>query len=99
MRHLLLGCKSPFQGTNIRMNHTLNKARDSRASQIVDMISDDPGYDCYKLFSTNKKFEDQPPHGSLEGLHNSYHNDVGGSGHMSQVPVAAFDPVFWMHHA
>lgn len=31
-------------------------------------------------------------------------NIVGGSdykygvGHMSDVPVAAFDPIFWLHH-
>lgn len=51
------------------------------------------------------------PSGSIEGLHGTYHIMVGGwddiaaskkqaagSGHMSSVPVAAFDPVFWMHH-
>ena len=51
------------------------------------------------------------PSGSIEGLHGTYRIVVGGwddvadskrqaasSGHMSSVPVAAFDPVFWMHH-
>ncbi|KAM5523936.1 Tyrosinase 5 [Fusarium oxysporum f. sp. phaseoli] len=47
--------------------------------------------------------------GSIEGLHNDYHVFIGGfqgtrgnikstSGHMSCVPVAAFDPIFWIHH-
>ncbi|KAK7963576.1 tyrosinase precursor (monophenol monooxygenase) [Apiospora saccharicola] len=51
--------------------------------------------------------------GSLEGLHNLYHRLIGGDcpklkdgytyvdrggGHMSKVPVAAFDPIFWSHH-
>ena len=44
--------------------------------------------------------------GSLEGLHNVYHGFIGGfpihgektGGHMTEVPVAAFDPIFWMHH-
>ena len=49
--------------------------------------------------------------GSLEALHGTYHGLVGGDsvpkansgqgtpgGHMSRVPVAAFDPIFWMHH-
>lgn len=42
--------------------------------------------------------------GSLEALHGMYHVFVGGwsrtvrSGHMSQVPCAAFDPIFWGHH-
>ncbi|CEF87237.1 hypothetical protein FGSG_04869 [Fusarium graminearum PH-1] len=41
---------------------------------------------------------------SLEYIHNNVHNIVGGSdfatgvGHMSDVPVAAFDPIFWLHH-
>lgn len=83
------------------MNHTLNKLRENGVSQILNMISNDPGYDDYRIFSTTKVFKTEKPvrSGSLEGLHNSYHNNIGGSGHMSQVPVAAFDPVFWMHHA
>ncbi|KAK3314844.1 common central domain of tyrosinase-domain-containing protein [Apodospora peruviana] len=47
---------------------------------------------------------------SAEGLHNSLHNWLGGEvvrvgdqgkavvGHMHEVPVAAFDPIFWFHH-
>ncbi|KAF5575372.1 tyrosinase precursor [Fusarium pseudocircinatum] len=41
---------------------------------------------------------------SLEYIHNNIHNLTGGSdyatgmGHMSDVPVAAFDPIFWLHH-
>ncbi|KAI0850711.1 common central domain of tyrosinase-domain-containing protein [Daldinia vernicosa] len=41
---------------------------------------------------------------SLEYIHNNVHNLAGGQnfktglGHMSDVPVAAFDPLFWLHH-
>ncbi|RSL54058.1 hypothetical protein CEP51_014774 [Fusarium floridanum] len=41
---------------------------------------------------------------NLEQIHNSAHNFIGGStdragkGHMGSVPVAAFDPIFWLHH-
>ncbi|KAB8269268.1 tyrosinase [Aspergillus minisclerotigenes] len=36
---------------------------------------------------------------SLEMIHNYIHGWTGGShGHMSEVPVAAFDPIFWLHH-
>ncbi|KAB8274760.1 common central domain of tyrosinase-domain-containing protein [Aspergillus minisclerotigenes] len=50
---------------------------------------------------------------NLEAIHNNVHNWVGGfmfsrpgrhdlklwgAGHMSSVPVAAFDPIFWLHH-
>ncbi|KAF2820959.1 hypothetical protein CC86DRAFT_427058 [Ophiobolus disseminans] len=42
--------------------------------------------------------------GSLEGsVHGKYHLLIGGTtilaGHMSDPIVAAFDPVFWFHHA
>lgn len=38
---------------------------------------------------------------SLEAIHNNVHWWVGGTynGHMAQVPVASFDPFFWLHHA
>ncbi|XXH02875.1 hypothetical protein Hte_009263 [Hypoxylon texense] len=39
---------------------------------------------------------------NLEQIHNSVHDLTGsgdtGYGHMSAVAVAAFDPVFWLHH-
>ena len=47
-------------------------------------------------------------HLSLEMVHNNIHEWSGGSqrddagvptqGHMANVPVSSFDPVFWMHH-
>ena len=37
---------------------------------------------------------------TLEDLHGQVHVWVGGDdGHMSQVPLAAYDPIFWAHHA
>lgn len=37
---------------------------------------------------------------SLESLHNVVHVWVGGAGgHMSVIPYASFDPIFWLHHA
>ena len=33
----------------------------------------------------------------LENVHNDVHGWVGGS--MSIIPIAAYDPVFWAHHA
>ncbi|KAK4117115.1 Di-copper centre-containing protein [Canariomyces notabilis] len=39
---------------------------------------------------------------NLEFLHNNIHNWTGGfgtfMGHMTEVPVAGFDPIFFMHH-
>ncbi|KAF8249103.1 Di-copper centre-containing protein [Wilcoxina mikolae CBS 423.85] len=37
---------------------------------------------------------------SIEMIHNNIHGAVGGGqGHMGNVAVAAFDPIFWLHHA
>ncbi|KAJ8091638.1 hypothetical protein PM082_020872 [Marasmius tenuissimus] len=36
---------------------------------------------------------------SLEIIHDSVHDDIGGEGNMGDTTVAAFDPIFWMHHA
>ncbi|GAB1310590.1 tyrosinase [Madurella fahalii] len=36
---------------------------------------------------------------NIEFIHNNIHYWVGGDGgHMSQIPVATFDPIFWLHH-
>jgi hypothetical protein len=36
---------------------------------------------------------------NIEFIHNNIHYWVGGmGGHMSQIPVATFDPIFWLHH-
>jgi tyrosinase len=36
----------------------------------------------------------------LEDLHGAVHVYVGGrTGHMSNVPLAAYDPIFWAHHS
>ena len=47
---------------------------------------------------------------SSENLHNNMHDWCGGLvtkpdvqkasqlGHMAHVPLAAFDPIFWVHH-
>ncbi|KAK2745949.1 hypothetical protein FQN55_006021 [Onygenales sp. PD_40] len=36
---------------------------------------------------------------NIEFIHNNIHYWVGGDGgHMSQIPVATFDPIFWFHH-
>ena len=43
--------------------------------------------------STNQIFN------SLENMHNAIHGLVGNGGHMSIVPYAGFDPIFWLHHA
>jgi tyrosinase len=54
-------------------------------------------YGNYATFASSS--QTPGPSGSLESIHGAYHFFIGGiSGHMSSVPIAAFDPVFWIHH-
>jgi tyrosinase len=46
----------------------------------------------------NEIHTDQGTLTSLESIHDTIHVDVGGRGHMGDPAVAAFDPIFWMHH-
>ncbi|KAL4748038.1 hypothetical protein BDW72DRAFT_196173 [Aspergillus terricola var. indicus] len=57
----------------------------------------------YSSFATTAQLsEDQDVSNdvNIEYLHNNVHGWVGGdyNGHMSQIPVATFDPLFWLHH-
>ncbi|KAL4915885.1 common central domain of tyrosinase-domain-containing protein [Aspergillus aurantiobrunneus] len=57
----------------------------------------------YSSFATTAQLsEDQSVANdiNLEYIHNNVHGWVGGdfNGHMSQIPVATFDPLFWLHH-
>ncbi|KAK6535026.1 hypothetical protein TWF281_006324 [Arthrobotrys megalospora] len=68
-------------------------------------------YDClifnkhYTRMASTGFVKRQEPDGkartevSLESVHNTVHNYSGGVGQMGDVPVAAFDPIFWFHHA
>ncbi|KAL4879315.1 hypothetical protein BJY04DRAFT_220171 [Aspergillus karnatakaensis] len=57
----------------------------------------------YSTFATTAQLSDDQNVASdinIEYLHNNIHGWVGGdfNGHMSQIPVATFDPLFWLHH-
>jgi len=57
-------------------------------------------FSVYKTFVTTAYTPKTREYMSLEGVHNNIHNWTGGSyGHMSSVPIAAFDPIFWFHHS
>jgi tyrosinase len=78
------------------------------ADAVSRMLSD--GYhSTYEQFSTTKWWDSKEAlvstgYLSLEYIHNNIHDFTGGSdwesgiGTMADVTVAAFDPVFWLHH-
>ena len=57
--------------------------------------------DPWGQFSNHTWTDIHPDQGeltSLESIHDDIHVDVGGTGHMGDPAVAAFDPIFWLHH-
>jgi tyrosinase len=56
----------------------------------------------YKLFSSESDYTNisctTSQGNSFESIHNSVHNAVGGYGHMSDIAISSFDPIFWLHH-
>ncbi|CAI6335178.1 unnamed protein product [Periconia digitata] len=38
------------------------------------------------------------PGDSLESIHGTIHDMVGGDGHMLWLQYSAYDPIFWLHH-
>ena len=82
-----------------QLNEKLNQIREQDDEYCNNMIlfPGKGGYDKF-LNVVTTKLEVNGMAGSLEGLHNGYHNYIGNGGQMSDPPVAAFDPVFWIHH-
>jgi tyrosinase len=59
----------------------------------------------YLSFSNDVSSQSAGCSNSLEAIHNTVHNAVGGGGsngvsggHMTYLPLGSFDPIFWMHH-
>ena len=82
-----------------RLNTVLAQRRESEVEALLNLFFL-PDYKDYAIFSNKAVDEngDATVFGSVESFHDDYHGNCGGVGHMSRVPVAAFDPVFWLHH-
>ncbi|KAF9772953.1 hypothetical protein IL306_009291 [Fusarium sp. DS 682] len=96
------------------MNLLLNKIREDEMRCSLAMIEHGAYSNFRAFATTGVDLEQKFKNilkrntGSIEGLHGDYHGYIGGftgtgdnavnSGHMSSVPVAAFDPIFWIHH-
>jgi tyrosinase len=61
-------------------------------------LPDDDPWGQISNHNWNELHPDQGQLTSLESIHDQIHVDVGGSGHMADPSVAAFDPIFWLHH-
>ncbi|KAG7085489.1 hypothetical protein E1B28_003052 [Marasmius oreades] len=78
------------------MKRTLQKAQSQIRSTTYNMLT---RVDTWPAFSNHTVGDGGSSSNSLEAIHDGIHVDVGGRGHMSDPSVAAFDPIFFMHHA
>lgn len=58
-------------------------------------------YHDYVTFSNEAWIPQENPNGydSIESIHDTIHGLIGSGGHMMYIDYAAFDPVFFLHHA
>ncbi|KZS89025.1 Di-copper centre-containing protein [Sistotremastrum niveocremeum HHB9708] len=90
-----------------KIDPTVHPGRTGIRDAVHRLLSDNY-FTTYRGFATTAKGQSDPKaYLSLEFVHNNIHNWVGGGGeqgspyghgHMTEVPVAALDPIFWLHH-
>lgn len=113
MRNPALNKKGKLEDNFDTLSAALNNQRESMISLTLNLLQN-PSYNKYINFASTQarlvrvndprggppkwSLPSGDPKGSLENLHNTYHGACGGQGHMSRVPVAAYDPIFWFHH-
>lgn len=81
-----------------------NQLRQNIQDQVYGLLTN---CDDYLHFATDDSSSSVPQcQNSLEGIHNTIHTTCGGAGsssvsggHMTYLPLASFDPIFWLHHA
>lgn len=78
---------------------TLDNNRISQRQSLYNWFTLCPRYD--QISNDQPAGSSSSCHISLESLHNNIHVWIGGpnNGHMTIVPVSAFDPTFMLHHA
>lgn len=104
----------PLNGTAVSQNNLIteqielnNNHQDGNTSNVREQtFTILASYTDYAAFSNARWVNKPGSFASLEGVHDTIHVLTGGDGtrpsdaggHMSQIPYAAFDPVFWLHH-
>ncbi len=96
--------------TTVRYPDSSGGSRDAMVARVLTNENDSLrrnvslvllSYHDFDAFSNNQWRGADQSHGSfgsLEDMHNEIHDKTGGAGHMAALEVAAFDPLFWLHH-
>lgn len=78
------------KSNNSKSATDLENNRSSMQARIYNLLS---MQDEYLNMSTKLI-----PGDSMESIHGTIHDTVGGDGTMTWLFYSAFDPVFWLHH-
>ncbi|KAG9009286.1 hypothetical protein FRB90_008451 [Tulasnella sp. 427] len=104
---------SPYSRWPTTLRHPTSEGSGA-TSNVREMISDlqsdandirSQTYNLLTRVTTWPAFSNHTPgdggssSSSLEAIHDGIHVDVGADGHMGDPAVAAFDPIFFLHHA
>ncbi|KAF2259452.1 Di-copper centre-containing protein, partial [Lojkania enalia] len=76
---------------NDLVSHQLDSMRPNIQSRVYNVLALQKDY--------HNVSNDMVSGDSLESTHDTIHNYCGVGGHLSKLDVAAFDPLFWLHHA
>jgi len=77
------------------LKEELKKNRTNDTRRLLLEVHD---WNSFATAAVDRSSDDVAFTNSLEAIHGSVHNSVGGMGHMGAVPAAGFDPIFFMHH-
>lgn len=80
----------------LQVDDILNKQREANVIFLLDLFVRQTYSDYLRM--SNHSDTKGGGSGSIESLHDNYHDYLGGNAHMGDPTVAAFDPVFWFHH-
>ncbi|PPQ85895.1 hypothetical protein CVT25_015834 [Psilocybe cyanescens] len=78
-----------------RLKNVLRAAQSDITTSTYSMLT---RVHTWTAFSNHTVGDGGSTSNSLEAIHDGIHVDVGGSGQMADPAVAAFDPIFFLHH-
>jgi len=78
-----------------QLNSNLRSILPNQRKLLYNLLSQ---YQTFTQFISAQSCDGSGRIGTVENLHNPIHN-ANFPGHMSPSGAAAFDPMFWMHHA
>jgi tyrosinase len=81
------------------MENNLDNNRLTLRDRTYNLLTQATAYEAFSNDGFLGSKTDPAFFDSLESIHGQIHGMTGKHGHMGVVDFAAFDPVFWMHHA